>query len=230
MFSIVMPIDPNRLEQFKRTKMVYDSMPQAKEFIMPTRNYKKVRQFFKDNDLLKDVKLIAYEHERGFNPSMALNMAVRQAKYDHIIVTSPEVMPTTPVLEQLEALTGKNVICQVLDAGEDGKPTMSLVQKGFRDETPAMYFLAMFNKGDIEAINGWDEEFMKGYAYEDNDFGERWQRAELPFEVHDEIRALHQYHPRSETIPGGAAINLTRLHRNRDAGVIRPQKGLIYLR
>jgi predicted glycosyltransferase involved in capsule biosynthesis len=70
----------------------------------------------------------------------------------------------------------------------------SLVHKGFRDMTPAMYFLAMFNKRDIEAINGWDEAFMQGYAYEDDDFGQRWVRAGLPFQLREDIQGVHQYH------------------------------------
>lgn len=229
MFSIVAPLDSNRLQQFKNTKLAYDKFKQPKEFLLPTRSFEKVSEYLAENDLMKDVKLLPYEHKRGFNPSKALNLGVRQAKYDRIIITSPEVMPTTPVLDQLEPLIGKNVICRVLDAGEDGRPVMSLVHKGFRDKSPAMYFLAMFNKADIEAINGWDEEFMKGYAYEDNDFGDRWLRAGLPFEVNEDIRGLHQYHPRSETISGGMAVNLAQFHHNRDKNVIKPQKGLVYL-
>jgi len=79
---------------------------------------------------------------------------------------------------------------------------------------------------DIETINGWDEEFMKGYAYEDNDFGDRWVRAGLPFEVHDEIKAVHQYHPRSETIKGGTATNMQLYHDNTDKGVTKCLNGL----
>ena len=89
-----------------------------------------------------------------------------------------------------------------------------------------MYFLACFKKSDIEKINGWDEEFMKGYAYEDDDFGDRWVRAGLPFTVHEDIYARHQYHPRTETIPGGSTINYNRWQANNSLGVIKPEKGL----
>jgi len=226
MFSIVSPIDVNRLEQFKNTKRAYDKMPQTKEFVLPTRSYDKVKAYLDKHKLNKNVRLIPYEHEIGFNPAKALNLGAREAKYDQIIITSPEVMPKTDVLHQLESLVGENIVCQVWDEGEDGKITMSLVHNGFRSDTPAMYFLAMFNRKDLEAINGWDEEFMRGYAYEDNDFGDRWKRAELPFKVVDEIQAVHQYHPRSETIPSGAVINLKTYNDNNANGVIACQKGL----
>lgn len=226
MFSLIMPIDSNRLEQFKNTKMVYDSFPQGKEFIMPTRSYDSVSKYFEDNDMMKDVRLIPYTHEIGFNPSKAFNIGVREAKYDQIIISSPEVKPVTDVLEQLSECIGQNVVCSVSDESEDGNVLTILVHTGFRDDSPYMYFLAMFNKKDIEAINGWDEEFMRGYAYEDNDFGARWNRAGLPFVIRDDIQGLHQYHPRSETLRGGLTINQQLFYDNNDNGVIKCKNGL----
>lgn len=218
-------MDTNRLEQFKLTKQAYDAMPQTKEFIIPTRNHDKVAEYLGENGLSKDVRLIPYKLETGFNCSKALNLGVRSAKYDNIIITSPEVKPTTDVLEQLSGCLDKNVICQVADQDENGNLSI-LVSSTFRGDTPAMYFLAMFQKKDIEAINGWDEDFMKGYAYEDDDFGARWVRAGIPFEVREDICAVHQYHPRGETIRGGMAINQQHYHDNTDAGVIKCKNGL----
>lgn len=225
MFSIIVPLDPNRLELFKITKRVYDSMPQKKEFVVPTRNLEEVSEYLREHKLTRDVRLFSYKVERGFNCSKALNIGVRNAKYDHVIITSPEVKPTTDVLTQLSESMDKNIICQVDDQDEEGNLNV-LVSKTFRSDTPAMYFLALFQKKDIEAINGWDEDFMKGYAYEDNDFGERWVRAGLPFEVREDIKATHQYHPRGETIGGGMAVNNQKFMDNRDNGVVRPSNGL----
>lgn len=225
MFSIIMPLDPNRLEQFKKTKRVYDGFPQKKEFIILSRNKAKVKKYLTEHKLIKDVRIIPYEVKRGFNCSKALNIGVRNAGYEHIIITSPEVKPITQVLEQFSKILGKNIICEVSDQDPDGNLTI-LVSKIYRGDTPAMYFLAMFNKSDIEKINGWDEEFMEGYAYEDNDFGARWVRAGIPFEIREDIRAIHQYHPRSESIRGGLAINLQHFNDNTDNNVIKCKRGL----
>lgn len=219
-------MDADRLEQFANTKRAYDKFPQKKEFLIPTRKEFQVGRFLDDNDLMKDVRLFPYSYEPGFNPAMAFNIGVRHAKYDHLIITSPEVLPMTDVLGQLETKLGKNVICQVFDENEEGGISVTLVCSTFRADSPAMYFLAMFNKKDIEAINGWDEEFMKGYGYEDNDFGERWKRAELPYEFCDEIKARHQYHPRIETIPNGVSINSAKYNDNNAKGVIKCENGL----
>lgn len=225
MFSIVVPLDAIRLEQFKATKEAYDAMPQVKEFVIPTRTIKEVKSYLEKNGLSKDVKLIPYEHKVGFNCSKALNIGVRNAQYDQIIITSPEVKPFTNVLEQFSESIEKNIICEVVDEDQNGNLTV-LVSEGYRSSTPSMYFLAMFQKKDIEKINGWDEEFMKGYAYEDDDFGARWVRAGLPFEVRTDIMAVHQYHPRSETIPNGLNINSRHYHENDENRVIQPALGL----
>lgn len=227
MFSIIMPFDSNRLKQFKNTKRVYDEMPQKKEFVIPTRSEPHLRRFFAEHNLGRDVRIIPYTHEVGFNCSKALNIGVRSARYPNIIITSPEVKPLTPVLEQLEKVLGANVICQVWDEDEHGNMRKSLVNANYRSESPRMYFLAMFNKKDIEKINGWDEEFMKGYAYEDYDFGARWVRANIPFVVRDDIRGLHQYHQREETIPGGHRINHKKYRKNNKSGIIKCKNGLI---
>lgn len=226
MFSIIIPMDTNRLEQFKVTKLAYDEMRQPKEFLIITRSGKDVSKYLRDNYLMRDVKVITYTHEIGFNPSKAFNIGVKAAKSDNIIITSPEVKPTTDVLKQLTKLKGKNVICEVSDQDENGNLSL-LVGETFRNSDPAMYFLALFNRLDIEKINGWDEDFMKGYAYEDNDFGARWVRASLPFEFHGEIKATHQYHPRSETVPNGLNTNFVKYQTNNAQGVTYCKNGLV---
>ena len=217
------------MEQFTNTKRAYDAMPETKEFVIMTRSEPEVKKYLDEHNLSKDVRLIPYTVDVGFNCSKALNLGVRSAKYSSIIITSPEVKPTTAVLEQLEKLVGTNVLCQVFDEDENNKVVKSLVNSRFRSESPRMYFLAMFNKSDIEKINGWDEEFMKGYAFEDDDFGARWARAKIPFVMRDDIQAVHQYHPRGETIAGGQAINKQKLRNNNAAGIIKCANGLVKL-
>src|SRR6266404_6874512 len=98
MFSIIIPLDNNRLDQFKNTKQIYDRMPQEKEFIIPSRSETELYKYFKKYKLYKDVKVIPYTHEVGFNCSKALNIGVRNAKYPYIIIRSQEVKPTSSVL------------------------------------------------------------------------------------------------------------------------------------
>jgi hypothetical protein len=182
-----------------------------------------------EHDLMNNVFLIPYKSPDGFNPAMALNIGTRNARSKNIIISSPEVKPNADVLEKLSECEGQNIICKVHDEAEDGTISMVLVYQGFRDSTPAMYFLALFNKDDIEKINGWDEDFMRGYAYEDDDFGARWVRAGLPFTLREDIEAVHQYHPRTETIEGGLTTNLAKFTENTNNEVVKCVNGLYKL-
>lgn len=229
-FSIIMPMDTNRLPLWKKTMAKYEEfgIPETTEFIIPTRS-KAVVDEVALSPWAKQCKTVLYTHELGYNPSKALNLGVLNSKHEQIIITSPEVMPTTNVLRQLNESLSSNIVCEVWDEDVNGNLAYSLVNKNFRGDHPGMYFLAMFQKKDIEAINGWDEEFMKGYAWEDPDFGFRWNRAKLPFVVREDILARHQYHERPETIPGGFTINQLQMERNNKEGVIKPKNGLYKL-
>ena len=81
-----MPLDSNRLVPFKNTKQAYDAMPQKKEFIIPTRSEPELSRYFDEHKLGKDVRIIPYTVEVAFNCSKALNIGVRSATYDSIIV------------------------------------------------------------------------------------------------------------------------------------------------
>lgn len=230
MISIIMPCDVNRIPLLKNTLEQYPDTPigDSEEFIIVSRTI--------TNDVWEELinwdngrhvlRLISYKYDGGFNPAMALNLGVKNAIYKSIIITSPEVKPLTNVLEQLKGLIGKNIVCQVFDENEQHIRIMSLVNTQFRGQDPGMYFLAMFNKSDIEWINGWDLDFMQGYAWEDSDFGARWNRAGLTFEMHDEIQAVHQYHPRTETVKDGLTINRLKFNENTAQRIIYCTRGL----
>lgn len=194
--SIVIPVDKNRLDLLNKSldKYFEFDFPRNVEILLITRSI--------TSDMLElgdCIRIIPYTwNESTFSQSMALNLGIRAARYDSIIVTSPEVMPKTNVLVQLYQLIGKNIVCQVFDCNEDGSVAMSLVNKDFRSATPAMHFLGMFNKQDLIKINGWSLDYIRGNGWcDDDDFGDRFMKAGLSFEMHDEIQALHQWHPRS---------------------------------
>jgi hypothetical protein len=196
-FSIIFPCESTRLGLFKNSIKEYIKYPSHKNIIIYV-----VSRTILEEDLgfLRSnfkVKLIKYSFPGDYiNPSTALNLGVRFSETEDIIITCPEVMPKTDVVQQLSALPRGNYICQVFDLDELGNETMSLVNSNFRGNDPSMYFLAYFKKEDILRINGWNEEFMNGLAFEDNDFGRRFSQAGLSFMCKDEIQGEHQYHER----------------------------------
>jgi len=194
--SIVMPCDKPRIPLLLTTLSFYMKfgIPENIEFILVSRTF---------NQLIVpgiDIKVMKYKWGgKYFNPSMAFNLGVKNATYNNIIITSPEVTPITNVLKQFNATKRGNYVCLVYDVGENGQSRGILVNSKHRHEDPSFYFLAMFKKEDLEKINGWDEEYMNGYAWEDRDFGARFVKAGLKFESRDDITAAHQYHRRLMT-------------------------------
>jgi len=191
--SIIVPMDKDRTPLFFKSLDAYNEygIPEDVEFIIVSRTITTIGQS------IYPLKLIRYEHKgEHFNPALALNIGVKSAKYDNIIITCPEVMPLTNVLSQLKRLKRGNYMCQVFDQTKQFKKGVSLVNSKYRCGTPSMYFLAMFKKEDLETINGFDEDFMQGLGYEDTEFGQRFVNAGLKFECKDYIKALHLYHKR----------------------------------
>ncbi len=218
--SIIIPCEEKRIPLLLKTLETYEKLETEKvEFIIVSRTITK-----KPHKLIN--KIINYEYkEKMFNPCKALNTGVKNSTHENIIITCPEVKPITNVIKQFRELGRGNYVAQVYDENEKGERTISLVNKKFRGENPGMYFLAMYRKEDIETINGWDNAFIGLYGYEDNDFGERFVRAKLPYLIKEEIQATHQWHPRGTLCP-----ELTKAkelyNSNNSNKIIRPTNGL----
>ena len=193
--SVVIPCEDSRIPLLLKSMETYEKfgIPEGIEFVIVSRT-------IKHNQLKFKHRLINYEWDLTpdfFNPSLALNLGVKASKYNNVIISCPEVKPYTDCLNQLKQLDRGNYVCQVFDMKKDETRGISLVNSHFRAEHPGFYFLALYKKEDIEAINGWDLNFMYGFAWDDNDFGERFERAKFDFKILDDIQAEHQYHSRA---------------------------------
>jgi hypothetical protein len=222
--SIIIPCDRERIPLLQITLEKYLEFDMHKvEILIVTRTIESMEEII-ENELLP-IRLIKY-NDGGpyFNPARALNLGVSRAYYDNIIITGPEVKPITNIIEQFKSLPKGNYVCQVFDLNQDGSIRLSLVNKNFRGDTPGFCFLAMYRKEDIIAINGWDEQFCDGKAYEDEDFGKRWVRAGIPFEVREDIQANHQWHLRND-VKKGLEINKKIMDQHDSCGLIRAERG-----
>jgi len=200
-----MPCESSRVQLLLKTLSVYMKMGiQADvEFLLVSRTFSE----FKIPGL--NLRVIKYDWEgEYFNPAMAFNLGISNASYKNILITSPEIMPRTNVLKQFSEMARGNYICQAYDLGEGQPFGPILVNSKHRNKDPSFYFLGMFKYEDLEKINGWDEEYMGGYCFEDNDFGKRFVAADLKFEIKDEIQCAHQYHPRPEYYGSGWERNM----------------------
>lgn len=225
---MVVPCEEERLPCFLRTLQRYRELGLDRydyELVVPTRT---LAQSDALGELQLRHRLVPYCYDAPyFNPAMALNLGVRTARYDTILVQSPEVMPVTDVLAQFSSLPEGNYIAQVWDLDPRGKRLGKLAVPRFIHYLAGAYFLAWFRKVDLYAINGWDEDFMGGYCFEDNDFGRRWHTAGIPVDLREEIVAEHQWHPRSSGVSPGWKRNCRLYYRKRERGQSRCRNGLV---
>ena len=172
------------------------------------------------------MRVIHYEYpgDTWVGASRALNIGVKAATTPRVIITSPEVLPITNVLKQFSMSNDDACLARVFDIDEKGERCQTLVSSTFRGGSPAMYFLGCFKKERIVALNGWDEEFLKGASYDDDDFGQRWLRAGFQYAIRDDAIGEHLYHPRSQVHK--EAPNIEHYKNNQAKKVIRIKKGI----
>jgi hypothetical protein len=93
-FSLVVPCDEDRLSLFAKTLRRYRELGLDKydcELVIPTRSL--VPSHVLDATPIRH-RLVPYSYQgEYFNPAMALNLGVRNASCETILVQSPEVMP-----------------------------------------------------------------------------------------------------------------------------------------
>lgn len=238
-FSIIVPCEKSRLPMFISTLQKYKAITKNfhefnVEFILTSRSL--TSSDIKELETVHNttIRVINYSwNEPSFNPAMALNLGVHNAQYGNIVVTCPEIEPQTDVLNQFSLLKRGNYIAKVFDTFADGTLSQPLVaEHHWRNVSPAMYFLALFKKEDLYLINGWDEDFMLGYCFEDDDFGSRFNRAGLSFKIKDDIVAIHKWHVRASDNANGMwkqewEHNKTLFMNNNHNRVIRPKNGLV---
>lgn len=133
------------------------------------------------------------------NPSVAKNVGLREAKGDYVVFSSPEVMHTSEdnLLHLLEwdlpadvALIGTVREGDVIIAGGP--------------ECRRLDFLARYPKAGVLEMGGFEEMFLMGHGWEDQEFMERWERngGRYAF-AGDKITAVHQEHEHPEPGVGG---------------------------
>ncbi len=142
-------------------------------------------------------------------PGFCLNIGVKKAKSDYIILSCPEIfhLDKFAVKKTIEQLKLRRKI-MVRPKGWDDQKNEYLVYvkktKGNVDlnyslenieklDTKLPFFLG-FHKEEFMCIGGYDEDFI-GWAYDDTDFIMRMQKYSCRY-VEIDSKIVHLYHPR----------------------------------
>lgn len=132
------------------------------------------------------------------NPAYAWNRAVEESRGENIILLSSDCMPQAWALSKIKKLTSlKKIVWHptVYDLGTSTRSGMAGKELcGPSRVLPFGWMLATARE-NIEAIDGWDEEYLKGIACEDNDFAARLCLHTGRVVLDKTVTVWHQSHP-----------------------------------
>jgi glycosyltransferase involved in cell wall biosynthesis len=143
-------------------------------------------------------------------PGLAINYGVKQAKGNIVVITCPEILHID--LKQLRRMvdtltSNQNAVAYtdglddrvglVLKDLKDGK-SLGWVQRGHKslaDLNTKFPFFMGIRKEDFIRIGGYEEEFQKGFAFDDTNFSRRLEVNEFKF-IQVPGMIVHLYHQR----------------------------------
>lgn len=197
------------------------------------------------------------ENKWYINPCVPFNIGIREAKGDIIVLQNPECYHLGDVLSDiLTNLTNTNYLsygCYSLDKErtyklseinsdniEQIKESLSpLPFQIIREEgglgwynhsvvRPVGYhFLSAIKKENMDKLNGFDERYAKGIAYDDDELLVRIRRMGLNVIIMDNPFVLHQWHYDTNNFVQQASNTIELLNHNRNLLQITRQESTI---
>ena len=203
-------------------------------------------------------KFITLDGEPGWKgPARAWNAGFQAATGDLLYLISSEVVQDEGNLQKarrlmrLECNHGDAIDVQCSECGGSGinrRPKKQAIFGACHNSEPLnlvvgaepgvlvssrmtrpLGFIACLPAKAVREIGGFDEDFMGGFWYDDDDFFLRLWNSGLDFLFTDDIHGIHQHHERPdlETKEGQAGINRNRdLMMKKHHGICNPWPGL----
>jgi hypothetical protein len=132
------------------------------------------------------------------NPSKAYNQGVRESSGQFIILTSPEVYHKSNILLGLDKEFSKNPDQYVVAACESLKKSGDhhMWYQHSQHNNRMFHFCTSLSRLKYDEIGGFDENYAKGYCFDDDDFIRKIQQANIFIKIRDDLLTFHQYHDR----------------------------------
>lgn len=197
---------PEVSEQVARSFMLHGNQPDEIVIVLDRPTYE-ARDGAEHYQLLEPevpVRTIEVSGKPGWKgPARAWNHGFEIAKGDIFYCISSEVVQDPANMERVRMLAHAYQNTVLFGACYNSVPTNLVVgaEPGLLVSTKMprpLGFLCAIPAKDVKAINGFDEVFMDGFWFDDDDFFMRlWNRG-LNFLFDDQLRGTHLDHPRPD--------------------------------
>lgn len=139
---------------------------------------------------------IGKDDKTWVNPCVVFNRGITKATGDIILLQSPECIHVGDCLSYIaKNLTIKNYITLACIAETNSNDKIWYNHKEYNPR--GLHFASAIYKSNIDKLGGgFDEDYAKGYCFDDNDFVEKVKELGLEVEILDDKvpYVVHQYH------------------------------------
>lgn len=159
------------------------------------------------NDIISRFKLpikLILNEEFTYNPSVSFNLGVKNSNGEYIILTNPECYHESDVLKGFDEEENKEEVYIV--CANKSVVAISYTDKlnyHFREWfqhsvqcNRCLHHCACISEKNYLKINGFDEEYKKGIAFEDDDFVWNINKHKIPIIQRDDLITCHIAHNR----------------------------------
>lgn len=155
-----------------------------------TTGHKQLKDILHHYSHLFYIKHLERPEEYINDPSPHFNMAAKSAAGEYLVITNPECLHITNILEQLDNMIKvfprHYIICAC-------QSDTGWYQHSVHRNTK-LHWCSIIHRDHYALVNGFDEAFSKGVAFQDNDFLTQIQTHNIPIITSDNLIVYHQAH------------------------------------
>jgi len=151
-----------------------------------------------------NIKRVAGIKGESFSPAANYNLGLIASLGEFLILTNPEAMHSINILksidEELEKSKDNYIVCSCLSVTSKYIPVEklgSVAGKWYQHSNyrnTGCHFCSVISSKKYFEIGGFSEEFSAGIGFDDDDFRNKVQKAEIPFIYRDDLVTLHLNH------------------------------------
>lgn len=156
---------------------------------------------------------IKYLEVHGFpntyNPSAAFNLCAKEAEGKYFIITNPECFHNNNVLSEIDNFLNVSnedyyFVCSCENGIVEKNPIDKFEEFSYKHHSwyqhskyrnLCYHFCSIISRENYNKIGGFDERFMDGIAYDDDDFKEKISYHGIKIVPLDTTLVIHQHHP-----------------------------------